>query len=238
MHMMSDNSEPHPSFLKRVSDDRSGLALLEFAYGLPLVLFLGLSGIEIANLALSNLRVSQIAIALADNTSRVGERTALATQQLRESDINDVLEAVRQQGSQLDLTNHGRVTISSLEGDALGTQRIHWQRCIGTKAGAGYDSSYGVTSINAGTDQSTGNAGTLSPGGMGPSGQKVVAPPSSGVIFVEINYDYQPIVNFFGGTPRRLSYTASFIVRDNRDFRQLYNPTPVANRATCNKYTA
>lgn len=238
MHMISHDPVKLPGLLERVSDDRSGLALLEFAFGLPLVLLLGLSGIELANLALSNLRVSQIAIALADNTSRVGERTALATQQLRESDINDVLEAVRQQGSQLELTNNGRVTISSLEADASGTQRIHWQRCIGTKTGAGYDSSYGVTSITAGTDLSSGNAGTLSPGGMGPPGQKVIAPPSSGVIFVEINYDYLPIVNFFSGTPRRISYTASFIVRDNRDFRQLYNPMPTANRATCDKYTA
>lgn len=224
--------------LTTLGSDQSGLALLEFAFSLPIVLFLGIAGIETANLALANLRVSQVAIALSDNASRVGERTALATQQLREADINDILVAVRQQGEQLDLTGRGRITLSSLEANADGEQRIHWQRCIGVKAGVGYDSSFGTTSTTAGTNTNAANRGTLSPGGMGPAGSKVIAPPSSGVMFVEINYEYRPIIDTLGFTPARIQYTASYIVRDNRDFTQLFNPAPEATRATCDKHTA
>ncbi|RZL83153.1 MAG: pilus assembly protein, partial [Sphingomonas sp.] len=47
--------------LRRLRDDRSGLALLEFAFTAPLVVTLGLYGVETANLAIANLRVSQVA---------------------------------------------------------------------------------------------------------------------------------------------------------------------------------
>jgi Flp pilus assembly protein TadG len=218
--------------------DRSGLALIEFAYTLPLILMLGVLGIETANLAVTNMRVSQIALNLADNASRVGERTALATQQLREVDINDVLQAVRLQGESLELTQRGRITLSSLEADNAGTQRIHWQRCIGRRSGLNYDSSYGTAPTNAGTQPGPSFAGTVMTDGMGPTGRRVRAPNNSGVMFVEINYDYQPIIDFYGIVPGRIHYTASFIVRDNRDFSQVFNPSPTAQRATCDLYTA
>lgn len=223
--------------MRALGRDNSGLALLEFAFSLPLVLFLGVAGIETANLAVTNMRVSQIALNLADNASRVGERTQMATQELREADVNDVLQAIRLQGEDLRITELGRVTLSSLEADAAGTQRIHWQRCIGLRSGAGYDSSYGTAPTTAGTQQGPGFAGTVVPGGMGPAGRLVMAPPSSGVMFVEINYDYQPIVGLFGIGSGRIHYTASFIVRDNRDFRQIFNPAPAAPRSTCNLHT-
>lgn len=218
--------------------DRSGLALVEFAYSLPLVLALGVMGIETANLAVTNMRVSQIALNLADNASRVGERTALATQQLREADINDVLQAVRLQGEDLELTQRGRVTMSSLEADNSGTQRIHWQRCIGLRSGTNFDSSYGTAPVNAGKQTGPGFAGTVMPDGMGPAGRRVLAPNNSGVIFVEINYQYRPIMDLFGIAPGRIHYTASFIVRDNRDFSRVFNPNPTAASSTCDTYTA
>jgi Flp pilus assembly protein TadG len=115
-----------------LSADRSGLALLEFAFTAPLVVALGLYGTEVANLALANLRVSQIALNLADNASRVGVQSSLVTQQLREVDINDIFAAVQTQGKAWDLTTRGRITLSSLEADSAGKQVIHWQRCIGT----------------------------------------------------------------------------------------------------------
>ena len=107
------------------------------------MLGIGLYGIETANLALINLRVSQIALSLADNASRVGTMSTLNTVQLREVDLNDVLQATRLQGAGIKLTTFGRVTLSSLENPS-GTQNIHWQRCIGLMRGTGYDSSYGT----------------------------------------------------------------------------------------------
>lgn len=226
-------------FTRRLARDTGGLALLEFALSLPVVLGIGLYSVETANLALMNLRISQAALNLADNASRVGLTSGLSTQQLREVDINDVLTATRLQGTAWDLTTRGRIILSSLEADVDGRQTLHWQRCLGLKSGTDYDSSYGTTSTTAGTDTTAANAGTAMPGGMGDTGAKVTAPPGSGVMFVEINYDYEPVVStaWLPGGTARLHYIASFIVRDRRDFAKVWNPIPVATRKTCDLHT-
>ncbi|WP_404370249.1 TadE/TadG family type IV pilus assembly protein [Sphingomonas sp. MMS24-J45] len=233
--------------LRSLADDRSGLALLEFAFSLPLVLGLGAYGLEVSNLALLNLRISQIALNLADNASRVGTYSTLSTQQLREVDVNDVLQAARFQGASINLTTNGRIILSSLENvqqsyDTAPVQRIHWQRCLGLKgsnlpADSAYNSSYGTTTTTDGTDATVGNDGTLAPNGMGPTGGQVNAPAASGVMFVEINYLTKPLFGSWLTSPARLNYIASFIVRDRRDFSQLYNPSPAATRLTCNLYS-
>lgn len=228
--------------VKRLVHSRNGLALMEFALGLPLVLSLGLYGVETANLALANLRVSQIALTLADNASRVGMASTQNTVQIREVDMNDVLQAARIQGARINLSKYGRVIVSSLE-NASGTQRIHWQRCFGLMKAADYDSSYGTTRPTDGTDNKPANQGTdVSTGkgadaGMGDSGAKVTAPLNSGVMFVEVNYQYQPIAPNWLTGPKRLHYIASFIVRDSRDFSQIFNPAS-ATLSTCDKYTS
>jgi len=222
----------------RLVRDKSGLALLEFAFSMPLVLMIGLYGIETANLALTNMKVSQIALNLADNASRVGLLNNSNIEQLREIDMNDVLQATRNQGDSIDLTTNGRVIVSSLETDSTGTQRIHWQRCVGLKKGTGYDSSYGTTIVTAGTDTQPSNAGTLAPNGMGDPGQQVNAPTKGGVMFVEVNYLYQPVVGNWLFGAARIHYVASYVVRDNRDFTQLYNFVPAATPMTCDKYSA
>lgn len=230
----------HP--LRRLTANRSGVAMIEFAYALPVVMGVGAYGLETSNLALLNLRVSQIALALADNASRVGVTNSLATQQLREVDVNDILQAARFQGNGINLTTNGRVILSSLENiqhsyDSVATQRIHWQRCVGLKSGTGYDSSYGTTRTTDGTDATARNDGTPAPSGMGATGAKVNAPEGFGVMFVEVNYLVKPLFGSWLTAPSRLHFVASFIVRDPRDFAQLYNPNPAATRMTCNKYT-
>ncbi len=227
------------STISGLRDDRRGLALLEFAFSLPLVLGVGLYGVETANLALANMRISQIALNLADNASRVGVMQANNTTQLREIDVNDVLTAARLQGAPWDLTTRGRIIVSSLE-EKNGAQLIHWQRCLGTSNGADFDSHYGTTKTTDGIDATSANAGTVITGGMGPTGGKVTAPPDSGVMFVEINYLYKPVVStaWLPGGSARIHYIASFVVRDRRVFTQIYNPEPAATRYTCNRYTA
>jgi Flp pilus assembly protein TadG len=225
--------------LGALARDRRGLALMEFALGLPLVLAMGLYGVEMANLAMANLRISQIALNLADNASRVGLLQSNNSTQLREIDMNDALTAARLQGASWDLTTRGRIIVSSLE-ESNGSQIIHWQRCLGTQKGTDFVSHYGTTTPTDGTDTSTANDGTVVTGGMGPTGDKVTAPPGSGVMFVEINYEYRPVVSDFWlpGGVNRLHYIASFVVRDRRIFTQIYNPQPAATRYTCDRYTA
>lgn len=222
--------------------DISGTALLEFALGFPLLLIAGMWGIELTHFAIVNQRVSQLTLELADNASRVGLFTGQTTIQLREADINDVLLQTRLHGDTINLTKNGRVILSSLENvkqsyDTAAVQRIHWQRCIGAKNDTGYGSSYGTTSVTAGTTATQANAGTVATAGMGDPGAQVSAPTNAGLMFVEINYLYTPLVGsgWFTGQ-QRLHYVASFLVRDNRDFTQVYNPTPTATPSTCDLY--
>lgn len=222
---------------ERLRRDRRGLALLEFALSLPIALAIMMYAIELANYGLATMRVSQAALSLADNAGRVGTVTTLNQQELREVDINDVLQAMRLQTQGWNMARNARVTLSSLE-NVGGVQRIHWQRCLGAKSGTGFDSSFGRTKITDGTDATAANQGTDAPTGMGPPGRQVVAPPNSGVMFVEINYQYQPVITkyWLPSGAEKIRYLASFIVRDQRDFSQIYNPEPAATRATCDKY--
>ncbi|MFD1951122.1 TadE/TadG family type IV pilus assembly protein [Sphingomonas arantia] len=208
--------------LRSIAADTRGLALLEFALSLPIVLTLGTLGIEIANYALINMRMSQIALNLADNISRAGEASQLALTRLRESDVNDAFQAARLQGSSYALTTRGRIVLSSLEQNSSLAQYIHWQRCVGT---ARYNSTFGVQ-------------GAVVTNGMGPAkGVKIKAPLDSAVMFVELTYDYRPLFlnNILSG--KQLHYTAAFLVRDRRDLSGtgLSNDTTAS---TCDKYAA
>lgn len=225
-------TRPLSRLLARLRRDQSGLAMLEFALSFPLVAGLGLYSIELVNYALVTLKVNQIALNLADNASRVGTDATLAQQQLREVDMNDVLQGARYQGQSIGFTTYGRVTISSLE-NISGTQYIHWQRCIGLRNGDFYESHYGTTNVADGTDTMPSHAGTPAPNGMGDPGYQVSAPQGYGVMFVEVNYDYQPLISAYFIGAQRIHYNASYIVRDNRDFTQIYNPSPAASRSTC-----
>lgn len=211
--------------------DRRGVALMEFALSLPVVLPIGLYAVELSHFGLQQLRLSQATLTLSDNISRVGVDTNMATQQLREVDVNEVIDGLRRQTTSLALTTNGRVTISSLE-TRNGAQWIHWQRCVGMKRGLGYDSSFGR--------EGDGGASGTSFRGMGDPTQPVTAPGGAAVIFVEINYDYQPLISpYFLGT-RKLRQTASYIVRDNRELAAgVTDPAPRApQRMTCDRYTS
>ena len=198
--------------LRRLAVNRSGVALTEFALSLPLLLAAGLGGVETANLAVTTLRVNQVAMQIADNASRIGDTSSLEDRKIYESDINDLLLGSDiQAGQGIDLYDHGRVIVSSLE-VVPGTddrQYIHWQRCKGIK---NHSSSYGA--------QGAGLASGLP--GMGPPGEEVMAQRGEAVIFVEVSYDYQPLVAGFFNDDRVISSTSAYTVRDSRDLTQIY----------------
>ncbi len=219
-----------PRALRDLRHARRGVAMLEFALALPVVLPIGLYAIELCNFGIQQLRLSQATQTLADNISRVGVDTNVATQQLREVDVNEVIAGLRRQTEALGLTANGRVTISSLE-QRDGAQWIHWQRCVGLKRGAGYDSSFGREG-----DGGTSNTAFK---GMGDPARPVQAPDRAAVIFVEVNYDYQPLLAAFFLGQRKVQQTAAFIVRDNRALEDgVRDPAPQAKqRMTCDRYT-
>lgn len=225
---MSTFSNRLTATARRLRSDVSGVAMIEFAYSLPLLLVLGGYGIEMSNMATVNQKVSQAALALADNMSRVGAESALSVVQIRESDVNDSFIGLKRQTGTLNLTANGRVILSSLEQNASGGQWIHWQRCIGTK---NVTSSYGP--------QGTGVTGT-SFLGMGSAAARVTAPPGSAVMFVEIVYDYKALFGTMFMPARTIRYEASFVVRDDRDMsgNGIFNPSPTATSSTCGTFAA
>jgi hypothetical protein len=72
----------------------------------------------------------------------------------------------------------------------------------------------------------------------GASGEEVTAFADEAVIFVEVSYDYQPLIGDTFALTEELSATASFTVRDDRDLSQIYQrdparPDPIA---ACGEY--
>lgn len=219
--MTTQFSSKFRRFVRRLRGDVSGVAMIEFAYAMPFVFGICGYGLEMVNLAAVNTSISQTANALGDNMSRVGLSSALSSTQLRESDVNDSFVGAQRQTGSLDIMARGRIILSSLQQNGNGGQWIAWQRCQGSKSVA---SAYGV--------QGTGATGT-SFMGMGPATARIAAPPDSAVMFVEIYYDYKPLFTTVFIPARTIKYEASFIVRDQRDLSQIYNPAPAAPVRSC-----
>ena len=83
--------------LRELASDRSGLALVEFALALPLLLTLTLTGAELTNYITVRMRVSQLALHLADNAARVGVGGPREAKKVYESDIYDLLDGAEVQ---------------------------------------------------------------------------------------------------------------------------------------------
>lgn len=223
--------------LRRLRQCASGVAMTEFALGAPLLLSAGLWGVETANFAVTNMKVGQLAVHLADNASRIGDTSTLQERKLFEEDLTDVLVGASvQAGPALDLFQHGRVIISSVEiwnpsshcnpsgctgnGQSDGVQYLAWQRCKGALA---RNSAYG-------------NQNQALPSGIGPAGQEVSATAESPVIFVEVYYDYQPLIELPWTSPATISSTAAFMVRDSRDQSDVYKRNTITQPSDCNSY--
>lgn len=184
--------------------DTSGLALLEFAFSLPIVLLLSLTGAELTNYIITRMRISQLSLHLADNAARIGTGSQLQAKTINEADINDLLTGAGLQAGELDLFTRGRVILSSLEPDPSnsGKYRIRWQRCRGAKTAQ--VSSYG-------------GAGTNNINGMGKTGRLAIAPENGATMYVEVYYEYRPIFQAALAPNGNFREEASMMVRDRRD---------------------
>ena len=213
----------------RLLRSNEGVAATEFALSLPFLLISSLVGLELANQTVTQMQISQLAIHIADNVSRIGDTSMLENRQIYESDINDLFLGANIQGGQrIDFSRNGRVILSSLEvvPGTTDEQYIHWQRCMGLKTHA---SSYG--------DEGDGLSSNFP--GMGPAGEEVITFPDEAVMFVEISYDYQPLIGEAFAFAGEMQATASFTVRNDRDLAQIYqrdtsDPDPVA---ACSAFT-
>ncbi len=208
-------------FYASLARDRSGVALIEFAYSLPLLIPLSIWGIESANLAIVNMRVSQVAMMVADNAARVRDR-------IDEADVNNILLGAKLAGSNIDLINKGRIVVATVEDNAATVatddQVVKWQRCKGVYA--------------PGATKTT--EGQVLTGGVGATGNKISPTPSNPIIFVEIYYQVPLLVPGLSrpifGTPI-LRYSSAFLIRDRID-QNLQNAGALTGSAksTCDYY--
>jgi hypothetical protein len=229
---MTPNEPSFPSrrrlrrMLRRLVGDISGVALIEFAYSLPFMTILGLGGIELANYSITHMRVSQIAVSLADNASRAKEQITNGVPQMREYDVNEAFSASALQSGSLDIATNGRLILTSLETNSSSGQWLHWQRCFGAKTA--YKSSYGK--------QGDGKTGTAVKG-MGPKNHQIKAESGYAIMFAEVVYDYQPIIWTKLVPDGPIRKIAAMYVRDDRDLdpsgNGLFNPTPTSTSRTC-----
>lgn len=206
----------------RLRGDTSAVALIEFAYGLPVFLTLVMSGAELANYVTTKMRVSQVALHLADHAARMGTGSLLAAKQVSEANVGDVLTGAGLQAGELDLYTNGRVVMTNIEpvANPNTTNRFKatWQRCRGA---ADYPSNTYAT------------AGQTNMTGIGPAGRQVGSPNGNATIFVEVHYNYQPLVAAVALDPALLEITeiASMTVRERRDLvGDLYTTAPVESR--------
>ena len=232
-------------FASSLRDCRSGVAFIEFAFALPVLLALGLLGLETANYAMANLRVSNIAMLTADNAARVRES-------IDEGDITELMTGAKMAGSNINFAANGRIILTDLEPTATGgKQWVRWQRCDGALNYTGTNTALrpltasGVAITNGteiyATDRtavsgspSSETKATLTSVG---SGSNVIsASTGSAVMLVEVAYNYQPVIpnSFLQG--RQITYTSAFNVRQRTDqtLRNINRVTP----KSCNTFAA
>lgn len=209
------------ALLRKLRRDHRGVALIEFATIFPVVILLSLTGSELTNYITVRMRVSQMALQIADNAARMGNGSLLAAKTISETDINDVFIGAQLQSGGLDLRTNGRVILTDLEPVANpntnSKYKIVWQRCFGLKTRA---SSYGVT-------------GATNLDGIGPANQLVTSTDDNATMFVEVYYVYKPLIGIPGVSPSTtMTEVASMSVRDRRDLTRIYN-SENATASTC-----
>lgn len=205
--------------LARLGRAQKGVAAVEFALVAPVILGMFLAGAELTSYAITRMRISQIALHVADNASRIGTPQLNNAPQISEAQINDLFIGADMQAGTLELAERGRVILSSVEPDAIQPDRYRmgWQRCYGQKAST---SSYGTPD---GQPQEK----------VGPPNQGITAPANGGVMFVEVAYDYKPLISARLVPSIEIRDTAAMIVRDDRDYTGVY-PSDGAVAHICN----
>jgi Flp pilus assembly protein TadG len=184
--------------------DTRGLALIEFAFAAPIFLGLVMTGLELSNLALAHMRVSQMAMTVADNAGRV-------TSGIDEANVYEVFAGAAVIADGLEFEPNGRMVLSSLEdngenGSKAG-QVIAWQRCWGND----------TTILPAYGVEGDGEDDDSLEDGLGAGTAKITAMDGTAVMFVEVTYKYQPLVSTGFFTAPTIRYESAFNVRGRQN---------------------
>ncbi|MBB4612404.1 TadE/TadG family type IV pilus assembly protein [Novosphingobium taihuense] len=195
--------------MRRLLRNTSGVSVIEFAIVTPFILSIALYGIEVAYMNAVDMKLSEIALSLADNASRIGQTdNSVVTPTVSETDINEVMRGAQEQAAGLEFATRGKIILTSLERDsATGKQYIRWQRCYGR---LGRQSAYGNDSTRNGL-----NGTALA--GMGSGTTKITAGAGSAVMFVEVYYQYEGLLGTTFVRNPVMRKEGAFLIRDNRN---------------------
>ena len=162
--------------------DRRAVALMEFTLFLPLVVALGMGGMELTNLTLAHQKVERLAGTSADLFARNQVKP-------NERQVNDSFTAIDIMSKPFDLRKQGRVIVTGIVGTADSRtgkieNKIAWQRCDGDLTGQVSSIGKGWTKTN---DFSDGPAVVLPDNILLSTGQMVVTS--------EVFFQYKPIIS-------------------------------------------
>ncbi len=188
--------------------DTQAVSVLEFALVLPLFMTLGMYGAEIAWLNATALEVSQVAVSMADNASRIGQTdNSGVTPTISSADVESVLNGALEEGASANLEENGRVILSSLEGHPVtGKQYIHWQQCKGK----------GKQQSKRGKADTSGSLLSSVTNGLLMGGKTIKAPNGSAVMVAEVWYEYKGLFGTLFIDKITIHEEAAVIARDDR----------------------
>jgi hypothetical protein len=219
-----------------------GVAFIEFAVALPVVVMISLMGIELVNLVLTHLRVTNIAMMTADNASRIRDS-------IDEADVAELLTGAYKTGENIDFTERGRVILSSVEANEEGSRQwVRWQRCLGmhpidtafekpmTDKGAVIKDGTEIYGPDRHTPSTTSSSSAMSTAtAIGPANNKIAAPPGTAIMIAEAVYKYKRIVPIPFFNDMEIRYTSAFNARQRAN--QLLRNANRIQPYSCNRFT-
>lgn len=106
--------------LRRFATDRQGLAMVEFAAVLPILVLMLFGGFETTRYILVQLKLDRTATSMADLISQL--------EGVSEAQILDMYEAAKDIMQPFDLANEGRVIVSNVYRPTAAAAKVQWQR--------------------------------------------------------------------------------------------------------------
>lgn len=117
---MADRTTVRGRFWRRLMGDRRGSALVEFALTLPVLIVIGIGGLDFVMYLLLQQKLQNAAFSLADLAAR--DKTLSA------AELDNIFMSVQHVTRPFDFAAGGRATVSGISATTDQRPRVYWQR--------------------------------------------------------------------------------------------------------------